>query len=54
MSDKIILRGVDVFSIQTEEVLLATDWCGGHFHYRLTREGRMDEMTAHAEARPAA
>ena len=50
--DLIILRGVNVFPTQIEEVLLATDWCGGHFIIELTREGRMDEMTVHAEARP--
>jgi len=41
-----------VFPTQIEEVLLATDWCGGHFIIELTREGRMDEMTVLAEARP--
>src|SRR3981081_2150844 len=51
--DMIILRGVTVFPTQIEEVLLATDWCGGHFIIELTREGRMDEMTGLAEARPA-
>ena len=50
--DMIILRGVNVFPTQIEEVLLATDWCGGHFIIELTREGRMDEMTIVAEARP--
>jgi phenylacetate-CoA ligase len=50
--DMIILRGVNVFPTQIEEVLLATDWCGGHFIIELTREGRMDEMTVLAEARP--
>jgi phenylacetate-CoA ligase len=49
--DMIILRGVNVFPTQIEEVLLATNWCGGHFVIELTREGRMDEMTVHAEAR---
>jgi phenylacetate-CoA ligase len=49
--DMIILRGVNVFPTQIEEVLLATDWCGGHFIIELTREGRMDEMTVLAEAR---
>jgi len=48
----IILRGVNVFPTQIEEVLLATDWCGGHFIIELTREGRMDEMMVLAEARP--
>jgi phenylacetate-CoA ligase len=50
--DMIILRGVNVFPTQIEEALLATDWCGGHFVIELTREGRMDEMTVLAEARP--
>src|SRR6202035_3324741 len=50
--DMIILRGVNVFPTQIEEVLLATDWCGGHFIIELTREGRMDVMTVLAEARP--
>jgi phenylacetate-CoA ligase len=50
--DMIILRGVNVFPTQIEEVLLATDWCGGHFIIELTREGRMDEMVVLAEARP--
>ena len=48
----IILRGVNVFPTQIEEALLATDWAAGHFLIELTRSGRMDEMTVHAEARP--
>ena len=50
--DMMIVRGVNVFPTQIEEALLATDWCGGHFIIELTREGRMDEMTVLAEARP--
>ena len=50
--DMIILRGVNLFPTQIEEVLLATDWCGGHFQMELTRDGRMDELTIIAEARP--
>jgi phenylacetate-CoA ligase len=50
--DMIILRGVNLFPTQIEEVLLATDWCGGHFILELTREARMDELTIIAEARP--
>jgi phenylacetate-CoA ligase len=49
--DMIILRGVNLFPTQIEELLLATDWCGGHFILELTREGRMDELTILAEAR---
>jgi phenylacetate-CoA ligase len=50
--DIIILRGVNLFPPQIEEVLLSTEWCGGHFVIELTRQGRMDDMTVHAEARP--
>jgi phenylacetate-CoA ligase len=50
--DMIILRGVNLFPTQIEEMLLATDWCGGHFVLELTRVGRMDELTIFAEARP--
>ncbi|MGY4291076.1 phenylacetate-CoA ligase [Bradyrhizobium sp. LM2.7] len=50
--DMIILRGVNLFPTQIEEILLATEWCGGHFILELTREGRMDELTIIAEARP--
>jgi phenylacetate-CoA ligase len=34
-------------------VLVATIayWCGGHSIIELTREGRMDEVTVHAETR---
>src|SRR4051794_26420878 len=49
--DMIILRGVNLFPTQIEEVLLATEWCGGHFMLELTREGRMDELTIYAESR---
>jgi phenylacetate-CoA ligase len=50
--DMIILRGVNLFPTQIEELLLATDWCAGHFQIELTREGRLDDMTIHAESRP--
>ncbi len=50
--DMLILRGVNVFPTQIEEVLLARPWCGGHFQIVLTRQGSMDQMTIHVEARP--
>ena len=50
--DMIILRGVNLFPTQVEELLLATEWSAGHFQLELTRPGRMDELTVHAEARP--
>ena len=50
--DMLIVRGVNVFPTQIEDVLLARAWCGGHFQIVLTREGRLDQMVVHAEARP--
>ncbi|MBB5373017.1 phenylacetate--CoA ligase PaaK [Acidocella aromatica] len=49
--DMIILRGVNVFPTQIEELLLATPWCTGHYQLELTRSGRMDDLTVHAEVR---
>ena len=49
--DMIILRGVNVFPTQIEELLMATDWCAGHYQIELTRPGLMDEMIVHAEVR---
>ncbi len=50
--DMIILRGVNVFPTQIEEILLKTEWSAGHFVIELIRDGRMDEMVVKAEARP--
>jgi phenylacetate-CoA ligase len=52
--DMIILRGVNVFPSQIEEALLATPWSAGHFQLHLTCDGRLDEMTVMAEAKPEA
>ena len=52
--DMIILRGVNVFPTQIEELLLECDWAAGHYQIELTRSGLMDEMTVHAEARTGA
>ncbi len=49
--DMIILRGVNVFPTQIEEILMAVEACSGHYQLELTRSGRMDEMTVHAELR---
>jgi phenylacetate-CoA ligase len=51
--DMIILRGVNVFPTQIEELLLACGWSNGHYQIELTREGRLDEMTVNTEAREA-
>jgi phenylacetate-CoA ligase len=50
--DMIILRGVNLFPTQVEEILLSTAGLAPHFQILLTRTGRLDEMTVRAEARP--
>ncbi len=50
--DMIILRGVNVFPSQIEEILLRTPAVAPHFTIQLSRRGRMDHMTVRAEARP--
>jgi phenylacetate-CoA ligase len=50
--DMIILRGVNLFPTQIEEVLVGREWCGGHFQLVVSRTGRLDDLTVHAEARP--
>ncbi|MEV0910475.1 phenylacetate--CoA ligase PaaK [Streptomyces hokutonensis] len=52
--DMIILRGVNVFPSQIEEIILRTPGVAPHFTIQLTRRGRMDHMTVRAEARPGA
>jgi phenylacetate-CoA ligase len=49
--DMIILRGVNVFPTQIEEIVLVTDGVAPHFQLRLTRQDRMDELTVLVEAR---
>ncbi|MFJ3789362.1 phenylacetate--CoA ligase PaaK [Kitasatospora sp. NPDC090091] len=52
--DLIILRGVNVFPTQIEEILLRVPAVAPHFQLRLTRRGRLDHMTVRVEARPDA
>ena len=50
--DMVVVRGVNMFPTQIEEQLLKSQALTGHYHIVLTREGRMDEVTVHVEARP--
>ncbi|WP_378790129.1 phenylacetate--CoA ligase PaaK [Nonomuraea fastidiosa] len=50
--DMIILRGVNVFPTQIEEIVLGIEGLSPHFQLRLTRPGRLDVMTVRVEARP--
>lgn len=52
--DMIILRGVNVFPSQIEEIVLRTPGVAPHFQVQLTQRGRMDHMTVRVEARPGA
>ena len=52
--DMIILRGVNVFPTQIEELVLRTAGLSPHFQLVLDRQGRMDRLTVRVEARPEA
>ncbi len=52
--DMIILRGVNLFPTQIEEIVLRTAGLAPHFQLELTTEGRMDALTVRVEARPDA
>ncbi|MFJ6128219.1 phenylacetate--CoA ligase PaaK [Streptomyces griseoviridis] len=49
--DLLIVRGVNLFPTQIEEIVLRTPGVAPHFQLRLTREGRLDALTVRAEAR---
>jgi phenylacetate-CoA ligase len=49
--DMVILRGVNLFPTQIEEIVLRTPGVAPHFQLQLTREGRLDALTVRAEAR---
>jgi phenylacetate-CoA ligase len=51
--DMIILRGVNVFPTQIEELVLRTAGLSPHFQLTLARRGRMDHLTVRVEARQA-
>ncbi|CCG03692.1 phenylacetate--CoA ligase PaaK [Blastococcus saxobsidens] len=50
--DMIILRGVNLFPTQIEEVVLRTPGLSPHFALELSTRGRMDHLTVRVEARP--
>ncbi|MEM9197503.1 MAG: phenylacetate--CoA ligase PaaK [Pseudomonadota bacterium] len=52
--DMIILRGVNLFPTQIEEILLAIPELAPHFQLELTRDGRLDAMRVHCEIQPQA
>jgi phenylacetate-CoA ligase len=50
--DMIILRGVNLFPTQIEEVVLRTAGLSPHFGLVLSTRGRLDHLTVQVEARP--
>jgi phenylacetate-CoA ligase len=52
--DMIILRGVNLFPSQVEELILRTMGLAPHYQLVLSRPRRLDELTIRVEARPEA
>src|SRR6201999_148744 len=52
--DMMIVRGVNVFPTQIEELILKDERLAPHFLIELTRRDRLDEMTVKVEARAGA
>jgi phenylacetate-CoA ligase len=52
--DMMIVRGVNVFPTQIEELILRDERLAPHFLIELRREERLDTMTVKVEARPGA
>ena len=50
--DMIILRGVNLFPTQIEEIVLRTPGLSPHFALELTTRGRLDHLVVRVEARP--
>jgi len=50
--DVIILRGVNLFPTQIEELIMRIPVLSPHFQLHLTREGRMDRLAVQVERRP--
>ncbi|PXY31072.1 phenylacetate--CoA ligase PaaK [Prauserella muralis] len=48
--DMIILRGVNLFPTQVEEIVLRVPGLSPHFQLELTKRDRMDHLTVHVEA----
>ena len=52
--DMMIVRGMNVFPTQVEELVLAIPDLAGHYQIELTRDGRLDHMLVRVEGRPDA
>src|SRR3954452_230739 len=52
--DMLIIRGVNVFPSQIEELLLRCSGLTPHYVLELTRQGHLDSLTVHVECGPSA
>jgi phenylacetate-CoA ligase len=52
--DMLIVRGVNVFPTQIEEILLADARLSAHYVLEMRREGRLDNLTVISELKPGA
>jgi len=52
--DMMIVRGVNVFPTQIEELILRCPGLTAHYLLELTRDGRLDVLTVHVESQPDA
>ena len=50
--DMLIVRGVNVFPTQIEEILLGDARLSAHYQLELRRDGRLDELTVVSETKP--
>ena len=49
-----IVRGVNVFPTQIEELILRCEGLAAHYQLELTRDGHLDVLTVHVESMPDA
>ena len=52
--DMLIIRGVNVFPTQIEEIVLAHAQLSGQYQVQVSRDGLMDEVEVHCELQPGA
>ena len=50
--DMLIIRGVNVFPTQIEEIVLAHERLSGQYQVRVSRDGLLDEVEVHCELQP--
>ena len=50
--DMMIIRGINVFPTQIEELILKQESLAPHYQIELSRDGRLDTMLVHAELKP--